>query len=152
MPNIVWKQLFCEWLFKFSDIYDVKVIRAYKLENILFLYERKNNYIVCIWLHMKCSICSLLFHDGRHTWLTYFSRKVGGTLDCGYRKTCPRIIEYLTWIGCTISGDPIASSKMRRRLPSTRCQYQTIISGCIMIKRCFTCPSKSVHFSYYVII
>lgn len=94
----------------------------------------------------------LFLYDDRHTWPTYFSLKVGGTLGCGYRKICPRIIGYLTWIGCTISGDLIASSRMRRRLPSTRCRYQTIIFGCITIKHCFTCPSKSTHHNYYLVL
>lgn len=93
---------------------------------------------------------TLFFHDDRHTWPTYFSLRVGGTLGCGYRKTCPRITGFLMWIGCIISGDPIASSRMRKRLRSTRCRFQIIISGYITIRRCFICPSKLASFDIIV--
>lgn len=95
----------------------------------------------------------LIYCTCRRTLRTYFWRKVGGILDYDFRRTCPRITEYWTQTGCTISGGLIASSRTRRRSPSTRCRYRIIIFGCITTKPCFTCRSKLDlrHFHFFAI-
>lgn len=110
----------------------------------------------CQWNSIAISISfskinenkSYFYTSCRRTLRTYFWRKVGGILDYDFRRTCPRITEYWTQIGCTISGGPIASSRTRRRSPSTRCRYRIIIFGCITTKPCFTCRSKIEYFDF----